>query len=249
MDHKDFLMAMSLSMEKAVPSWYAIAPLHNPPGLKLTLHQDTWRSILSSCGKNINGNCFRLPITKGDWTEVSFRFPSGGKCKSLQKTIAYIFDAMDVVIEKHTRSNQLQLIACGILDSRDDQLKGYLMDIYVSYELKRLLNESHVHAGSIVMAMNEAMKKAATHLRFPIKSKHFFAFISEGGFLNLGVGDGSGITLAVDYRDREDPERQVGYTMTSDNIDSPALQLIFLYAIATAMEYGTKQLVNENFRA
>lgn len=237
MDPEEFFVAMSIRAEKNVPRWYGLSPLHNPPGLKLTMDQKLWESILLSCGKCVNPQDFQIVTKENDRTEILFPFPVGttGNRKSLQKTIALVFEAMDCTIKKYPHPNELQLIACGILRSVE-QMKGYLIDAYVSYEMKQLLDKSH--ADDTAEYATKAMRKAARYLRFPVASRYFIASVYKGGFLCFGVGDGSGACFCTNYQDKENPKSSLGYTMTSDNIDSPDLQLIFLYALATVMEWG-----------
>lgn len=240
MNHEKPLGALALRARQAVPRWYSLAPLHNPPGLELVIHFETWQRVLSLCENFINPKDFQTTLEKNDWVSVKFPFPASTStitCKSLQRTLSVLFEAIDYA-EKDTHPTKLQLVACGTLLSKNE-LKGYALDVYISYEMKKILRKANTNeVGGLA---TDALRSAARRFHFPTKQTYFGAFVEQGGFLYFGIGDGSGSLLAADYRDRETPDAPVGYVMTSDNIDSPALQLIFLYALATIAAWGEKQ--------
>lgn len=232
------LAAIALKMREAVPRWYSLAPLHNPPGLELVIHFDTWQRVLSLCGDTINTKSFQASLKETDWVSVKFPFTkiTRDACRSLEETLAVLFQTINYV-KKDIHPEQHQLVAYGILSSRNE-LKGYMMEAFVSYEMKNFLKKRADEVGTLATS---AMRNAARHFRLPTGQKYFGAFVENGGFLYFGIGDGSGTFLAADYRDREKPDAPVGYVMTSDNIDSPALQLIFLYTLATVSAWGETQ--------
>lgn len=233
------LAAMALRARQQVPRWYSLAPLHNPPGLELIIHFETWQRVLSRCENEINLKTFRVTTKEHDWVSVKFLFPvdwSGAECKSLQRTLAILFQEVDSV-KKDSHSEKFQLVAYGILRSINE-LKGYTLDTYISHEMKGFLKENADEVGKLA---TEALRNAARRLHFPTKQTYFGAFVEQGGFLYFGVDDGSGSFLGADYRDKQCPDSIVGYAMTSDNIDNPALQLIFLYALAAVAAWGEKQ--------
>jgi hypothetical protein len=233
------LIAMALKTRQAIPRWYSLAPLHSSFGLKLTVHFETWLKTLAPCEGEINPWDFEATVRKDGWVNVTFPFPSGdaSAIRSLQKTIAILFDSMDCV-EKDVHLHRPQLVACGALRSVNE-LKGYLLDAYISYEMKCFLAKANV--SEVDKLMTNAMKKAARHLGFSSLQKYCVAAVQDGGFLYFGIGDGSGTLLAADFRDRERLDTPTGYAMTSDNIDHPAIQLIFLYVLATISAWGEKQ--------
>lgn len=234
------LMALALKSRRGVPRWYSLASLHNPPGLELIVHFETWQRVLSHCENEINLKAFRVTTKEYDWVSVKFPFPadwSGDDCRSLQRTISVLFGALDSV-EKDTQSDKFQLVAYGIMRSINE-LKGYVLDAYISYEMKCLLAKNRDEASEIA---TEAMRKAARRLHHPVRPEEFGAFVDPDGFLCLYISDGGGTFLGADYRDRElSSDRPVGYIMTGDNIDSPSSQLIFLSALAAISAWGDEQ--------
>ncbi len=239
MNYREPLIAMALKMRQAVPRWYSLAPLYNPQGLKLIVHFETWQRVLSLCENFINQKDFQVTMEKDDWVSVKFPFPvdfSGTDCKSLQRTITTLFSTIDCV-EKDTHPEQLQLVACRVLFSRNE-LEGYALEVYISYEMKCFLKKN---TDKVEKLATTALKSAAQRFHFPKKQEDFRTFVEKDGFLYFIVGDSGGPFLGVNYKDRRYPNDPIGYVMVSDNIDSPGLQLIFLYALATVAAWGEKQ--------
>lgn len=240
MNNERPLMAMTLRSRHQVPRWYSLASIHNPHGLELFVHFETWQRMLSFCETEIQPKNFQVKTKGYDLVNVKFPFPadwSGDDCKSLQKTLSVLFGALDSV-RKDTQSDKFQLVTYGIMRSVNE-LKGYVLDAYISYEMKCLLAKNRDKASEIA---TEAMRKAVRRLHHPVRPEEFKAFVDQEGFLCLYVSDGGGTFLGADYRDRElSSDRPVGYSMTGDNIDSPSSQLIFLSALAAISAWGDEQ--------
>ncbi len=238
MNSQSYLHAMSLHLQSQVPRWYSLAPpLEKSTGLQLTLHEKTWQAVIAFCGSFADPCTFNAGPTHDGWLTVKFSYVAE-QCQPLQRTLAYVLDALNYVQEASVDPGEFQLSACGVLRS-EPTLKGYLMEAYISYELKQLLQEKG--QDQVAKLATSAMKKASRCLKSHVHPERFQAAIREGGFIYFGVSDGSGTCFATDYRDLEPMEIPTGYYMNSDNIDSPHIQLVFLYALAAVTEWGRKQ--------
>ena len=235
-----FFDASRLTTREGVPLWYSLAPHNRSFGLALTLHRETWHQTRSFLGESIRLQHLQEISSENNWLTLAIPFSRNTlDQKSLQQTLANLFQGIESV-EKYIHPKRYQLAACGILFSHDDRPKGYLMNAYISNDLKRLLVKDQ--KGEAAKLARKALRDAAARLHFPVMPDEMTASAPDG-FLHFILRDGSGSILAADYRDKEEPDNPYGYTMTSDNIDSPALQLIFLYALATVAEWGRQQLV------
>jgi len=233
-----FFIASTLVRKARIPLWYSLRPLQHPPGIEVMLHQETWNQAGSTLRKYPRH--FRLVSKENDWVTITFPFPKSDPYaqKNQQSILADFFREIDRVLEKETHPDHFQLVACGTLLSKGSGLKSYLMNVYVSYDLKQLLRKPEgIEAAEIA---TQTMRVAAAHFDFPVAPGNFIASAPDG-FLHFALRDGSGSILAADYRDREEPDYPFGYTMTSDNIDCPNLQLIFLSALTAVAEWGRKQ--------
>ncbi|MFZ3032072.1 MAG: hypothetical protein WA082_03480 [Candidatus Moraniibacteriota bacterium] len=117
------------------------------------------------------------------------------------------------------------------------EMKGYLMAACVSHEMKRLLKNSNTH--DVAMGATKIMQRAASCLKLP--HAKYCGTLIEDGFLSFGAQDGSGSYFGTDYRDKSDFNEKTGYRMTSDNIDDPGLQLVFLSGLAAVIQWGEQQ--------
>lgn len=245
MNTENFLHAVRLHIESKVPRWYSLAPLEQSVGLQLTLHETTWQGILALCGSFIDPHTFKAGSVHNEWLTIKFPY-SAQHCQTLQRTLAYVLDAINSVQEKPADPHEFQLSACDILRSVPE-LKGYLMEAYISYELKQLLQgEERDQATQLA---TRAMRKAAKVLKSHVRAESFQTAIREEGFIYFALSDGSGTCFGTDYRDLEPLEIPTGYRLSSDNIDSPGIQLIFLSAFAAVTEWGRRQLLSESQRA
>lgn len=227
-----------LGSRTRLPRWYSLAFHPDPLGLALTLHHEAWHEAFSFLEKEVSFPSLRLISGEDDWIKITFPFPKYlPDIQKLQKMLAYLFIGIEGM-EKHTKLKQYQLAACELSCRDDGSLKGYLMNAYISNDLKKLLRKD-VKNEAVEIAL-QAMRSTATHCNFPVNPRDLLAS-TEDGFLSLGLRDGSGSLLATDYRGREERNSQHGYAMTSNNINSPVLQLIFLSALAAVAEWGRKE--------
>ena len=165
---------------------------------------------------------------------------SAKRCRPLQRTLTHMFDALNCMENKHTAPGEFQLSACDALRSVEE-LKGYLLEAYISYELKQLLEEKEGNQAAKIAT--QAMRVASRSLKSYVRPENFSAVVRKGGFVYFGISDGSGTCFGTDFRDLEPCEIPTGYRLSSDNVDSPAIQLIFLSGLAAITEWGRKQLV------
>lgn len=240
MNSETFLCAMTLHLESQVPRWYSLAPLEKSTGLQLTLHEKTWQGVLVRCETFLDPHTFKVGLPHNGWLTVKFPY-SAHQHQTLQRTLAYVFDALNGVHEKHNITGEFQLSACGILRSVNE-LKGYLMEAYISYELKQLLQGKERE--QVAQLAVQTMRKASRALKGYLRPENFQVAIREEGFVYFMINDGSGTCFATDYQDLEPLEIPTGYCMNSDNIDSPSIQLIFLSGLAAVTEWGRRQLIN-----
>lgn len=247
MPNEHYSNAMSLRLHEQVPLWYSLSPMNYRPGLAITTHRETWRAVLRLYENEIDPALFSISSSRGEWVKVIFPFAKGANSNTaLQETLAYVFDTLSSVVtpSSHTHPHQFQMAACGVVRSMNNQLKGYLMDAYISYELQQRL--SIPSNNKVIQMASVAIKSIARHLCFYAASD-LFVHITDEGFLFFGVHDGSGACLGADYRDSAAHQSRVGYAMISDNIDCPDLQLIFLHVLATVANWGRKQQTKSAF--
>lgn len=240
MNQEKSVHATRLHVESRVPCWYRLAPLERRVGLQVTLHQETWREVLQRCGTSFCPEIFKTGQAHEGWLTIKFPYAATNP-HTLQSTVSSVLNALSFVQNKRFAPDEYQLAAAGILRSVPE-LKGYLLDAYISHELKTVLAKTD--GEMIAQLARRAMRQAVRALKAHMRPATLIAFVREGGFLYFGISDGSGTCFGTDYRDLDCAELECGYSMTSDNIDSPNVQLIFLMGLAAVSEWGRKQLIN-----